>query len=100
VIPPDVKAVTCSVTIVGMAHEPTEHPDHPEHRPDFAEGEDRPEEFPEDERVGRFSEGEERLPEIDPEKQHHGRFSEGEERLPEDDPEKHVERGFGERDED
>jgi hypothetical protein len=81
-------------------YEPIEHPDEARDRPDFAEGEDRPERTPEDERAGRFSEGEEELPpEADPEKQHVGRFSEGEEKLPEEDPEKHVERGFGERDE-
>jgi hypothetical protein len=91
-----VKTVTWGLTIVWMPYEP---PDEPKRHPDFAEGEDRPEEFPEDERVGRFSEGEEELPEADPEKQHRGRFSEGEEELPEEDPEKHAERGFGERDE-
>ena len=82
-----------------MAYEPVEHPDEADDRPDFAEGQDRPERTPEDEHVGRFSEGEERLPEADPDKRHHGRFSEGEEELPEEDPEKHADRGFGERDE-
>jgi hypothetical protein len=82
-----------------MAHEPTEHPDDPHDRPDFAEGQDAPVKTPEDERVGRFSEGEEQLPEADPEKRHEGRFSEGEEQLPESDPEKHVEGSFGDVDE-
>jgi hypothetical protein len=98
VIPPHVKTVTWSVTIRGMPYEPIEHPDEAHDRPDFAEGEDRPEKTPEDERLGRFSEGEEELPDEDPEKHQRGRFSEGEEELPEADPEKHAERGFGERD--
>ena len=62
----------------------------------FAEGEASPEVFPEDEKVGRFSEGQEELPEEDFEKQHHGRFSEGQEELPEEDPQKHEERRFSE----
>ncbi|MFZ0088791.1 MAG: hypothetical protein WAL63_04745 [Solirubrobacteraceae bacterium] len=64
----------------------------------FAEGEARPDLYPEDEVVGRFSEGQEELPvEVDPEeKVHHGRFSEGQEDLPEEDPEKHEERRFSE----
>jgi hypothetical protein len=66
------------------------------HDAGFAEGESHPETYPEDERVGRFSAGEEQLPDDDPEKQHHGRFSEGQEELPEEDPEKHVERRFSE----
>jgi hypothetical protein len=82
-----------------MAHEPTEHPNHPHGHPDYAKGEDHPEEFPEDERVGRFSEGEEQLPEPEPERHREGRFSEGEEQLPESDPEKHVEGSFGDVDE-
>ena len=63
----------------------------------FAEGEASPEVFPEDEEVGRFSEGQEDLPaEEDPEKLEHGRFSKGQEELPEEDPEKHEERRFSE----
>lgn len=58
----------------------------------FAAGESHPDEFPEDDDVGRFSEGQEELPE-DP---HRGRFSEGQEELPEDDPEKHASRRFSE----
>jgi hypothetical protein len=77
-----------------MAHDPSEHH---ERDPDFAKGEDAPEEHPEEDRHGRFSTGEEELPEeLDPEKQHHGRFSEGQEDLPEEDPEKHIERRFSE----
>jgi hypothetical protein len=80
-----------------MAIDPNEHPAQPEQPQDgFAEGEARPDEFPEDEEVGRFSEGQEELPADDPEKIHHGRFSEGQEELPEDDPEKHEERRFSE----
>jgi hypothetical protein len=72
--------------------EPLEHPAAPEQPEDgFAEGEASPEE----ETVGRFSEGEELLPDS-PEKHHHGRFSEGQEELPEADPEKHEERRFSE----
>jgi hypothetical protein len=62
----------------------------------FAEGEASPETYPEDEHVGRFSEGQEDLGEADPEKHHHGRFSEGQEELGEEDPEKHLERRFSE----
>lgn len=77
-----------------MAHDPSEHP---ERDPDFARGEDEPEEHPAEERHGRFSTGEEEVPEeLDPEKQEHGRFSEGQEELGEEDPEKHVERRFSE----
>jgi hypothetical protein len=43
----------------------------------FAEGQADPATFPEDELVGRFSEGQEELGEEDPEKHVHGRFSEG-----------------------
>ncbi len=75
---------------------PTRRPGPTEDEPSegFAEGEARPEEFPQDEEVGRFSEGQEDLPPADPEKQHHGRFSEGQEDLPEEDPEKHIEGRF------
>jgi hypothetical protein len=77
-----------------MAHDPSEHP---ERDPDFARGQDEPEEHPAEERHGRFSTGEEELPEeLDREKQEHGRFSEGQEELGEEDPEKHVERRFSE----
>ena len=70
-----------------MGIDPNGHPGRPEQpRDGFAEGEARPDEFPEDEEVGRFSEGQEDLPADDPEKVHHGRFSEGQEELPEDDP--------------
>ena len=80
-----------------MEIDPSEHPGQPEQpRDGFAEGEARPDEFPEDEEVGRFSEGQEDLPAEDPEKIHHGRFSEGQEELPEEDPEKHEERRFSE----
>ena len=80
-----------------MATDPNEHPAAPEQPQEgFAEGEDNPEEFPEDERVGRFSTGEEDLPPEDPEKVHRGRFSEGQEELGEDEPEKHEERRFSE----
>lgn len=75
-----------------------DRPDHnadPEQPPEegFAEGQADPEEFPEDERVGKFSEGQEELADDDTEK---GRFSEGQEELGEDDPEKHVEGQFDE----
>jgi hypothetical protein len=50
--------------------EPLEHPAQPEQPKDgFAEGEASPEVFPEEETVGRFSEGEELLPDT-PEKHH------------------------------
>jgi hypothetical protein len=70
---------------------PTRRPADPEQPGEgFAEGEAHPEEFPQDEEIGRFSEGQEDLPE----NPHHGRFSEGQEDLPEEDPEKHVEGRF------
>jgi hypothetical protein len=76
--------------------EHSERPADPEQPEDgFAEGQARPDEFPDEERIGRFSEGEEVLPDS-PEKEHHGRFSEGQEELGEEDPEKHVERRFSE----
>jgi hypothetical protein len=80
-----------------MPTDPNEHPAQPE-QPDegFGEGQEDAAAFPEDEKVGRFSEGEEQLPEDVPEKLHHGRFSEGEEQLPEDTPEKHEEGRFDE----
>jgi hypothetical protein len=75
---------------------PTRRPGASEDEPGegFAEGEARPDEFPQDEQVGRFSDGQEDLPDVDPEHQHHGRFSEGQEDLGEEDPEKHVEGRF------
>jgi hypothetical protein len=80
-----------------MATDPSEHPAKPEQPAEgFGEGQDNPEEFPEDEEVGRFSEGQEDLPDTEDEKLHHGRFSEGQEDLPEEDPEKHEERRFSE----
>jgi hypothetical protein len=82
-----------------MAHEserPEQDAEYVERDPDYARGEDAPDEHPEDERHGRFSTGEEELPETDAEKQHHGRFSEGQEDLPDSDPEKHEERRFSE----
>ena len=81
-----------------MSYEPTERPADPEQPLEggFAEGEAQPEDFPEEERVGTFSEGQEELPEDGPEKVHRGRFSEGQEELPEEDPEKHIERRFSE----
>jgi hypothetical protein len=60
----------------------------------FAEGQADPEAYPEDEHVGRFSEGQEQLGEEDPEKHHKGRFSEGQELLGEEDPEKHIQGSF------
>jgi hypothetical protein len=76
----------------------SEDPRHPaeDPRPGFAEGDADPEAYPEDEQVGRFSEGQEELGEEDPQKHHRGRFSEGQEELGEDDPEKHERRRFSE----
>jgi hypothetical protein len=65
--------------------------------PDFAEGQDNPEEFPEDEQKGRFSEGQEDLPE-DAEQLRKGRFSEGVEELSDEDPEKHIKGSFADED--
>ena len=79
-----------------MSEDPR-HPADPEQPgPGFAEGQADPEDFPEDERIGRFSEGQEEIGEDDPEKHHRGRFSEGQEELGEDDPEKHEQRRFSE----
>jgi hypothetical protein len=74
----------------------TEHPADPE-QPEsgFATGETEPEAHPEEEHVGRFSEGQEELGEDDPEKHIQGRFSDGQEELGEDDPEKHAHGGYG-----
>jgi len=62
-----------------MSTDPSEHPAKPEQPQDegFAEGEAHPETYPEEEHVGRFSEGEEELGEEDPEKHVERRFSEG-----------------------
>jgi hypothetical protein len=63
-----------------MAEERRDHTADPEQPPPaegFAEGQADPEAFPEDERVGRFSEGQEDLGEEDPEKHIQGRFDEG-----------------------
>ncbi|MEA2254048.1 MAG: hypothetical protein QOG35_93 [Solirubrobacteraceae bacterium] len=80
-----------------MTSEHHEHPAQPQQPEDgFEEGQADREAFPEDERVGRFSEGQEELPEDDPEKHRLGRFSEGQEDLPEDDPEKLEEGRFSE----
>ena len=50
----------------------------------FAEGEAKPDLYPEDEEIGRFSEGQEELGEDDPEKHEQRRFSEGQDDLPPD----------------
>jgi hypothetical protein len=73
----------------------TADPEQP-HEEGFAEGQGDPEAFPEDERVGRFSKGQEELGEEDPEKHIKGRFSEGQEDLGEEDPEKHIQGRFDE----
>jgi hypothetical protein len=57
----------------------------------FAEGQADPDDFPQDARLGRFSD-DEAPPIADDEP---GRFSEGMELLGDDDPEKHVEGSFG-----
>ena len=77
--------------------------DRPDHTADpeqpleggFAEGQADPGAFPQ-ERMGRFSEGQEDLGDEDPEKLHRGRFSEGQEELGEEDPEKHIQGRFDE----
>jgi hypothetical protein len=68
-----------------MATDPNEHPGQPEQpKEGFAEGEDNPEAFPEDEKLhrGRFSQGQEELPPEDPEKHEERRFSEGQDEEP------------------
>ena len=51
-----------------MSTDPNQHPSDPEQpREGFGEGEANPEAFPEDEAVGRFSQGVEELPADDPE---------------------------------
>ena len=80
-----------------MSTDPNAHPADPEQPQEgFAEGEAEPEVYPDEETVGRFSEGVEELPADEDEKIHRGRFSEGVEQLPDDDPEKHEERRFSE----
>jgi hypothetical protein len=80
-----------------MPIDPNERPAKPEQPNEgYGEGQEDAAAFPEDETVGRFSEGEEQLPPDAPEKLHHGRFSEGEEQLPEATPEKHTEGRFSE----
>ena len=78
-----------------------DRPDHtadPEQplEPGFASGQADPEAFPQEEVVGRFSEGQEELGEEDPEKHLKGRFSEGQEELGEEDPEKHRQGRYSE----
>jgi hypothetical protein len=55
----------------------------------FAEGQAEPDCYPDDERLGSFSDGEAKPDDEEP-----GRFSEGMEQLGDDDPEKHVEGRF------
>lgn len=82
--------------------------DRPDHTADpeqpyeagFAKGQADPEAFPEDERVGRFSEGQEEIGEEDPEKHRKGRFSVGQEEIGEEDPQKHIQGRFDEGQED
>lgn len=74
----------------------TADPEQPAPEEGFAAGQKDPAAFPEDERVGRFSEGQEDLGEEDPEKHKKGRFSEGQEELGEEDPEKHLQGRFDE----
>jgi len=74
----------------------TADPEQPAPEEGFATGQSDPEAFPQDDRVGRFSEGQELLGDEDPEKLHKGRFSEGQELLGEEDPEKHVQGEFPE----
>jgi hypothetical protein len=66
------------------------------HHGSFAEGEADPDDYPDEEHVGHFSEGQESE---HSDEGHVGRFSEGEEALGEDDPEKHREGSFGDEDE-
>ena len=79
-----------------MSEDPRQPADPEQPDSGFAEGEADPEDFPEDEHIGRFSEGQEEIGEEDPDKHHRGRFSEGQEELGEDDPEKHEQRRFSE----
>jgi hypothetical protein len=77
----------------------SEHESHPAQpiQPDdgFGEGQGDRAAHPEDEHVGRFSEGQEELPDDDPDKQRLGRFSEGQEELGET-PDKLQEGRFSE----
>jgi hypothetical protein len=79
-----------------MSEDPKHPADPKQPKGGFAAGEADPAAYPEEEHVGRFSEGQEKLGEDDPEKHHQGRFSEGEEELGEDDPEKHHQGRFSE----
>jgi hypothetical protein len=81
-----------------MSTDRLDHTADPEQPADegFAQGQADPEEFPQEEHVGRFSEGQEELGEADPEKHHKGRFSEGQEVLGEEDPEKHIQGRYDE----
>jgi hypothetical protein len=81
-----------------MSADRPDHPADPEQplQSGFAEGQADPEEFPLDEKVGRFSKGQEELGEDDPEKHVKGRFSEGQEELGDEDPEKHIQGRFDE----
>jgi hypothetical protein len=79
-----------------MSEDPKHPADPKQPKGGFAAGEADPAAYPEEEHVGRFSEGQEELGEDDPEKHHQGRFSEGEEELGEDDPEKHHQGRFSE----
>ena len=74
----------------------TDPNEHPERDPDFARGEDAPEEHPEDEHLGRFSTGEEELPEGDPRAPATGASARVRRTSPRSDPEKHEERRFSE----
>jgi hypothetical protein len=78
----------------------TADPEQPAPAEGFAEGQADPEAFPQDEKVGRFSKGQEDLGAEDPEKHHKGRFSEGQEELGEEDPEKHIQGRFDEGEDD
>jgi hypothetical protein len=69
-----------------MTYERTERED-----PDFARGQDRPDEFPGTKRSAASPRARRAAP-----RRGSGRFSEGEEELPEEDPEKHAEGSFGE----
>jgi hypothetical protein len=97
---PEIKGIHAGTT-KAMTNEPiperSERPAKPEQPTEgFDEGQSAREALPEDENIGRFSEGQEELPEADPEKHIAGRFSEGQEELPEEDLEKHAERRFSE----
>ncbi len=76
---------------------PSERPADPEQaHGSFAAGEAHPDQYSDEDHIGRFSEGQEELGEEDPEKHVLSRFSEGQEELGEEDPEKHVQGRFSE----